>query len=48
MIQPEANNDYNLVFHLDMVNNRFGPVPKSVYPLYRVGNTLLTDEEWGS
>jgi replicative DNA helicase len=46
MIQPAENNDDNPVFHLDMVKNRFGPVPKSVRPLYRVGNRLLTDAEW--
>ena len=46
MIQPEENNDDNPVFHLDVVKNRFGPVPKSVRQLYRVGNRLLTDAEW--
>ncbi|HNX36672.1 MAG TPA: DnaB-like helicase C-terminal domain-containing protein [Kiritimatiellia bacterium] len=46
MIQPEENNDDNPVFHLDVVKNRFGPVPKSVRQLYRVGNRLLTDTEW--
>lgn len=46
MIQPEENNDDNPVYHLDMMKNRFGPVPKSVRQLYRVGNRLLTDTEW--
>jgi len=26
--------------------NRFGVVPKTVRPLYRVGDRLLTDGEW--
>jgi replicative DNA helicase len=46
MIQPEENNDDNPVFHLDVVKNRFGPVPKNVRQLYRVGNRLLTSDEW--
>lgn len=46
MIQPPENNDDNPIFHLDMVKNRFGPVPKGVRPLYRVGNRLLTESEW--
>ncbi len=46
MIQPEENNDDNPVFHLEVAKNRFGPVPKSVRQLYRVGNRLLTDTEW--
>ncbi len=46
MIQPEENNDDNPEFHLDMVKNRFGPVPKSIRRLYRVGNRLLTETEW--
>ena len=46
MIQPEENSDDNPVYHLDMMKNRFGPVPKSLRPLYRVGDRLLTAEEW--
>jgi len=46
MVQPEENNDDNPVFHLDVVKNRFGPVPKSVRQFYRVGNRLLADAEW--
>ena len=46
MIQPEDNNDDNPVFHLEIMKDRFAPVPKSVKPLYRVGNRLLSSDEW--
>ena len=46
MIQPEENNDDNPVFHLEIMKDRFAPVPKSVKPLYRVGNRLLAADEW--
>ena len=28
------------------MKDRFAPVPKSVKPLYRVGNRLLAADEW--
>lgn len=46
MIQPEENNEDNPVYHLEVKKNRFGVVPKTVRPLYRVGDRLLTDAEW--
>ena len=46
MIQPEENNEDNPVYHLEVKKNRFGVVPKTVRPLYRVGDRLLTDTEW--
>ncbi len=46
MIQPEENNDDNPVFHLEIMKDRFAPVPKSVKQLYRVGNRLLAADEW--
>lgn len=46
MIQPEENNEDNPVFHLEVRKLRFGILPKSVRPLYRVGERLLTDAEW--
>jgi hypothetical protein len=46
MIQPEENNEDNPVYHLEVKKNRFGVVPKTVRPLSRVGDRLLTDEEW--
>ena len=46
MIQPEENSEDNPVFHLEVKKNRFGVVPRTVRPLYRVGDRLLTDAEW--
>ena len=46
MIQPEENNEDNPVYHLEVKKLRFGILPKSVRPLYRVGERLLTDAEW--
>lgn len=46
MIQPEENKDDNPIFHLEIKKDRFAPVPKSVKPLYRVGNRLLAADEW--
>jgi len=46
MIQPEENNGDNPVYHLEVKKLRFGILPKSVRPLYRVGERLLTDAEW--
>jgi len=48
MIQPEENNKDNPVFHLEVKKNRFGFVPKSVRPLYRLGDRLLTDTQWAA
>ena len=46
MIQPEENNEDNPVYHLEVKKHRFGVVPRSVRPLYRVGDRMLTDTEW--
>jgi replicative DNA helicase len=46
MIQPEENNEDNPVYHLEVRKLRFGILPRSVRPLYRVGQRLLTDAEW--
>lgn len=46
MIQPEENNEDNPVYHLEVKKHRFGVVPRSVRPLYRVNDRLLTDQEW--
>ena len=46
MIQPEENNADNPVYHLEVKKLRFGVLPKSLRPLYRVGERLLTDTEW--
>ena len=46
MIQPEENNDDNPVFHLEIMKDRFAPVTKSVKPPCRVGNRLLSSDEW--
>jgi len=46
MIQPEENNEDNPVYHLEVKKLRFGILPRSVRPLYRVGQRLLTDAEW--
>ena len=48
MIQPEENNEDNPVYHLEVKKLRFGILPKSVRPLYRVGERLLTDAEWAA
>ena len=48
MIQPEENNEDNPVYHLEVKKLRFGILPKSVRPLYRVGERLLTDTEWAA
>lgn len=46
MIQPEENNQDNPVYHLEIKKLRFGVLPKGVRPLYRVGERLLTEQEW--
>jgi len=46
MIQPEENNQDNPVYHLEVKKLRFGVLPKGVRPLYRVGERLLTEQEW--
>ena len=46
MIQPEENSDDNPVFQLEIMKDRFAPVPKTAKQLFRVGNRLLTDTEW--
>lgn len=46
MIQPEENNEDNPVYHLEVKKHRFGVVPRSVRPLYRVGDRMLTETEW--
>jgi hypothetical protein len=46
LIQPEENNEDNPVYHLEVKKHRFAPVPKSVKPLYRVGNRLLAADVW--
>ena len=46
MIQPEENNDDNPVCHLEVKKHRFGVVPKTVRQLYRVGDRLLSKDEW--
>jgi len=46
MIQPEENNQDNPVYHLEIKKLRFGVLPKGVRPLYRVGERLLSEQEW--
>jgi len=46
MIQPEENNDDNPIFHLEIKKDHIAPVQKTVKPLYRIGNRLLSSDEW--
>ena len=46
MRQPEENTEDNPVYICALKKNRFGVLPKNDRELYRVGDRLLSKEEW--
>ncbi len=46
MRQPDENTENNPVYLCTLKKNRFGVLPRKDRELYRVGDRLLTEEEW--